>query len=52
MPPTLGQTEKEKKRTKHLDNPKCWSTDDSVKAWDSPAQRMLVTWGSGPWNCL
>lgn len=28
----LGQTEKEKRRIKHADNPKCWPTDDSVRA--------------------
>lgn len=32
MPQKLGQTEKEKKRIQHADNPKCWSTDDSVRA--------------------
>lgn len=30
-----GKTE-EKKRTKHVDNPKCWPTDDSGRAWEYP----------------
>lgn len=45
MPEKLGQTEKEKRRIKHADNPKCWPTDDSVRAWENPRLHRLAIWG-------
>lgn len=32
LPQKLGKTEKEKEKIKHLDNAKCWLTDDSIRA--------------------
>lgn len=51
MPQKLDKTE-EMERTKHTDNPKCWSMDASRRAWGNPPQHILVIWGPDPWNCL
>lgn len=45
MPHKLGQIEKEKKRIKHADNPKCRSMDDSISAWENPRLHRLAIWG-------
>ena len=37
--------EEEKKRIKHADNPKCWSMDNSIRAWENPRLHRLAMWG-------